>query len=208
MAIVGILLAAGRGSRFDPSGTRNKLLQPLASAGAAASPDSVVIRSARHMLAVLPRVVAVVRPGGEAVAAQLRALGCEVTLCEQADTGMAASLMHALRHAENPALAECPAASGWIVALGDMPHVQPSTIQSLKTVLEQGAGIAAPLYRGKRGNPVGFSRQYLPQLLALEGDQGARGILKHYPVTEVDVDDGGILRDVDTPADLHPKDNT
>jgi molybdenum cofactor cytidylyltransferase len=89
-----------------------------------------------------------------------------------------------------------------------MPHVQPSTIQSLKTVLEQGAGIAAPIYRGKRGNPVGFSRQYLPQLLALEGDQGARGILKHYPVTEVDVDDGGILRDVDTPADLHPKDNT
>jgi molybdenum cofactor cytidylyltransferase len=62
------------------------------------------------------------------------------------------------------------------------------------------------MYRGQRGNPVGFSRDYLPQLLALEGDQGARGILKHAPVTELEVDDSGILQDVDTPADLHPKD--
>jgi molybdenum cofactor cytidylyltransferase len=202
--ICGILLAAGRGRRFDPSGQRNKLLQAMA-------PDqacSVVMASARHMLAVLPRVVAVVRPGDaggdRAVAAQLLALGCEVTICPLADTGMAASLSHAIAHADRTV----PDAQGWIVALGDMPHVQPSTIQSLKTALEQGAGIAAPMYRGQRGNPVGFSRRYLPQLLALEGDQGARGILKHSAVTELDVDDSGILQDIDTPADLHPKDNT
>ena len=169
---------------------------------------SVVMASARHMLAVLPRVVAVVRPGDaggdQAVAAQLLALGCEVTICPLADTGMAASLSHAIAHADRTV----PDAQGWIVALGDMPHVQPSTIQSLKTALEQGAGIAAPMYRGQRGNPVGFSRRYLPQLLALEGDQGARGILKHSAVTELDVDDSGILQDIDTPADLHPKDKT
>lgn len=191
MSICGILLAAGRGKRFDPSGQRNKLLQTLGD-------DAVVVRSARHMLAVLPRVVAVVRPGADAVAAQLLALGCEVTTCPLADTGMAASLAHAVGYARDT--------NGWIVALGDMPHVQPSTIQSLKTALEQGAGIAAPMYRGRRGNPVGFSRQYLPQLLALEGDQGARGILKHSAVTELKVDDSGILQDIDIPADLHPKD--
>lgn len=194
MDICGILLAAGRGKRFDPSGQRNKLLQTLGD-------DAVVVRSARHMLAALPRVVAVVRPGSEAVAEQLLALGCEVTICSQADTGMAASLAHAIAHAAQTA----PDAQGWIVALGDMPHVQPSTIQSLKTALEHGAGIAAPMYRGRRGNPVGFSRHYLPQLLALEGDQGARGILKHSAVTELEVDDSGILQDIDTPADLHPK---
>ena len=197
MSITGILLAAGRGKRFDPSGQRNKLLQTLGASSA------VVVLSARHMLAVLPRVVAVVRPGDVdgpgSVAAQLLALGCEVTVCPQADSGMAASLAHAVGHAGE--------ADGWIVALGDMPHVRPSTIQSLKTALEHGAGIAAPMYRGQRGNPVGFSRHYLPQLLALEGDQGARGILKHSPVTELDVDDSGILQDVDTPADLHPKDD-
>jgi molybdenum cofactor cytidylyltransferase len=59
------------------------------------------------------------------------------------------------------------------------------------------------MYQGKRGNPVGFDRRHLPQLLALEGDQGARGILKQYPVQEVDVDDAGILQDIDTPQDLH-----
>lgn len=196
MSITGILLAAGRGTRFDPSGQRNKLLQCPPGQQA-----SVVAASARHMLAVLPRVVAVLRPGADAetLSAQLLALGCEVTICPQADTGMAASLAHALSHAGQDA-------QGFIIALGDMPRVQPSTIQSLKTALERGAGIAAPMYRGQRGNPVGFSRHYLPQLLALEGDQGARGILKHSPVTELEVDDSGILQDVDTPADLHPKD--
>lgn len=203
MSITGILLAAGRGKRFDPSGQRNKLLQTLGAEhpgdGDGGVSCAVVVLSARHLLAALPRVVAVVRPGGEEVGAQLLALGCEVTVCPQADSGMAASLAHAVGHAGE--------AGGWVVALGDMPHVRPSTIQSLKTALEQGAGIAAPMYRGQRGNPVGFSRQYLPQLLALEGDQGARGILKHSPVTELDVDDSGILQDVDTPADLHPKEH-
>ncbi|GAB2881650.1 nucleotidyltransferase family protein [Pseudoduganella ginsengisoli] len=202
--IIGILLAAGRGSRFDPSGAQNKLLQSLdpvipAQAGthAEAMPParSVVSTSASNLLRILPRVIAVVRPGAEAVAAELSSLGCEVVICDQADTGMAASLVCALGQA--------PDADGWIVALGDMPRVAPGTILSLQYALAQGAGIAAPMYRGKRGNPVGFSRQYLPQLLALQGDQGARGILRQYPVQEVDVDDAGILQDIDTPGDLH-----
>lgn len=194
--IVGILLAAGRGSRFDPSGAQNKLLQALPAAPGQTMPTRpVVVASAANLLSVLPRVVAVVRPGADAVAEELANLGCEVVTCDLADTGMAASLVCALGQASG--------AQGWIVALGDMPRVSPETIHSLQYALEQGAGIAAPMYRGKRGNPVGFSRQYLPQLLALQGDQGARGILKQYPVQEVDVDDAGILQDIDTPADLH-----
>lgn len=191
MATVGILLAAGRGRRFDPSGARNKLLQTL-------DGGSVVAASARSMLAVLPRVVAVVRPGEDAVAAQLAALGCEVTICALADSGMAASLVHGIRHTQH--------AQGWLVALGDMPRVLPSTLQSLQAALEQGADIAAPVYQGQRGNPVAFSRLHLPLLLALEGDQGARSILKNYPVNEVAVDDIGILQDIDTPDDIrsHP----
>lgn len=193
MDTVGILLAAGRGRRFDPSGARNKLLQTLDGGGGA-----VVAASARTMLAVLPRVVAVVRPGDDAVAAQLAALGCEVIVCEQADSGMAASLVHGIRHTRQ--------AEGWLVALGDMPRVLPSTLQSLQAALEQGAGIAAPVHQGRRGNPVAFSRLHLPLLLALEGDQGARSILKQHPVNDVAVDDIGILLDIDTPEDIrsHP----
>src|ERR1700716_4184452 len=67
----GILLAAGKGLRSAPPGVRNKLLQPLPNG------ETVVAAAAKNLLAVLPTVRAVVRPGADAVAAQLRALGCE-----------------------------------------------------------------------------------------------------------------------------------
>ena len=63
--MVGILLAAGRGSRFDPSGVHNKLLQPLANG------EALAVASAKKLLAVLPRVVAVLRPGEAQLAAAL-----------------------------------------------------------------------------------------------------------------------------------------
>jgi molybdenum cofactor cytidylyltransferase len=188
--VAGILLAAGRGRRFDPLGRRNKLLQPI-------DGEPVVVHSARHLLAALPRVVAVVRED-DAVAAQLASLGCQVTVCAEADSGMAASLVHGLRCTED--------ASGWVVALGDMPRVQPSTIAALARAVEEGADIAVPVHgdgHGKRrGNPVAFGRRHLPQLLALAGDRGARGIVKDNIVNEVAVDDPGILLDIDTPPDL------
>ena len=186
---VGILLAAGRGRRFDPQGLRNKLLQPLAGG------EPVVIASARHLLSVLPHVIAVVPPQDGGVADALRALGCEVTTCEDADSGMAASLVHAIAHS-------LPQADAWLVALGDMPYVAPGTLRSLLAALEEGAGIAAPVFEGRRGNPVAFGAQHLPALLALKGEHGARALLKSEPVTEVAVMDPGVLRDIDTPADL------
>jgi len=199
MQIVGILMAAGRGRRFDPQGQLNKLLQPLPSG------EPVVAASARKLLAALPRVVAVVPPavvpavvpddGG--VAVLLAGLGCEVTVCAEADSGMAASLVHALRHAGT----ECDA---WLVALGDMPHVAPATLAALRDALAGGAPIAVPVHAGRRGNPVGFGRTHLDALLMLEGDQGARRLLQTCPVTEVPVDDAGIFLDIDTPADLSP----
>jgi molybdenum cofactor cytidylyltransferase len=189
MTSVGILLCAGRGRRFDPSGDNNKLLQLLEGS------EAVVVASAHHLLAVLPHVVAVVPPGGEAVAGLLRDIGCEVTTCLDADSGMAASLVHGIRHTQD--------APSWVVALGDMPYVQPSTIQALADAIEGGAAIAAPMFAGERGNPVAFSATHLAALLALRGDQGARGILAANHIHEVVVDDAGILRDIDTPSDLH-----
>jgi molybdenum cofactor cytidylyltransferase len=186
---VGILLAAGRGRRFDPEGLRNKLLQPLAGG------EPVVVASARNLLSVLSRVIAVVPPQDGGVAAALRALGCEVVLCAEADSGMAASLVTAIAHS-------LPQADAWLVALGDMPYVAPATVRALLAALEEGADIAAPVFEGRRGNPVAFGARHLPALLALEGEHGARALLKSAPVVEVAVDDPGILRDIDTPGDL------
>jgi len=186
---VGILLAAGRGRRFDPLGQRNKLLQRL--------PDGelVVVASARALLSAVPRVLAVVPPEDGGVAAALREMGVEVTVCADADSGMAASLVHAIRQS-------LPEADAWLVALADMPFVAPATMRALLAALADGAGIAAPVHAGRRGNPVAFGAVHLPALLALEGEVGARSLLKAEPVTEVEVDDPGIFRDIDTPADL------
>jgi molybdenum cofactor cytidylyltransferase len=191
--IVGILLAAGRGKRFDPSGVQDKLLQVLSDG------DAVVVASARHLLSVVPRVIAVVSPADRGVAAVLRALGCEVTVCPDADTGMGASLAHAVAASLSQ---QHPQPHAWLIALGDMPFVKVATLQALCAALENGAGIAAPLFEGRRGNPVGFGMAHRDALLALAGDEGARRIVRASVVVEVAVDDPGIFRDVDTRADL------
>lgn len=184
----GILLAAGRGSRFDPTGVQNKLLQALAGG------DTVATAAAKNLLAALPSVLAVVRPGTEELASRLHALGCDVTTCAAAEQGMAASLVHGLSGSHN--------ASGWVIALADMPYVRPTTIRALVHAVAQGAHIAVPTYHGRRGNPVAFSRAHLPDLLELRGDEGARRLLKVFPVSEIATDDPGICRDIDSTADL------
>jgi molybdenum cofactor cytidylyltransferase len=183
-----ILLAAGSGSRFDPLGIRNKLLQPL--------PDgcTVAVAAAASLLAIMPRVLAVVRPDADQLGAELKAIGCEVITCTDADEGMGATLAHAVRQRVD--------AAGWIVALADMPYLKPATIRALLNALRDGADIAAPSHGGQRGNPVGFSRLHLDELLQLSGDVGARRLLNAYPVQWVEVDDPGIHFDIDRPQDL------
>jgi molybdenum cofactor cytidylyltransferase len=180
----GILLAAGRGRRFDASGQQDKLLQILADG------KSVAQHSAQNLLAVMPHVVAVLRPDNSELADQFLAMGIECVVCHDADAGMANSLKHALRATADSA--------GWVIALADMPSIKTSTMSLLFEALQAGAGIVAPVYQGRRGNPVGFANQYLPQLLDLQGDVGARSILQSNPLTQIEVDDSGIHEDIDT----------
>jgi molybdenum cofactor cytidylyltransferase len=184
----GILLAAGAGRRFDPDGRQDKLLQALPDG------EAVALRSAARLLAALPDVVAVVRPGALHLSQRLRAAGCRVEVCDEAGSGMAASLVCGLRHSADSA--------GWVVALADMPYLHTTTVSALLDALRAGADIAVPVHQGRRGNPVGFSRVYLPQLLELKGDQGARALLHEHAVMEITVDDAGIHRDIDTRSDL------
>lgn len=182
----GILLAAGKGSRFDPAGVDNKLLAIPADMG-----EAVVLAAAGNMLKSLP-VLAVCRT--PVLAQELTAAGCTALICTDADLGMSASLKCGLQHTAQ--------AGGWIIALGDMPYVKPSTYAGLLSALKDGVDIAVPVYQGQRGNPVAFSRHHLSRLLAIEGDRGARQLLKEFPVREVPVNDPGIHRDIDTRDDL------
>jgi molybdenum cofactor cytidylyltransferase len=91
-----------------------------------------------------------------------------------------------------------------VVALADMPYIKPETARIIARALSEGAAIAAPAYRGERGHPVGFARRFLDDLTGLRGDAGARDILKAHPdwITLYEVDDPGVLRDIDEPSDL------
>ena len=186
--VIGILLAAGRGARFDPSGAQDKLMQTLADG------TPVALAAARTLHAALPHMLAVVRPGAGLLAACLEEEGYRTAVCPDAATGMGRSLVHALT--------QTPHAAGWVIALADMPYVQTATIAALAEAIRQGADIAVPVYRERRGNPVAFSRLHLTALLNLDGDQGARHLLRQCPVREIPVDDPGIVRDIDTLADL------
>lgn len=198
---VAILLAGGVGSRFDASGRRNKLLQPLPGD---ASGRSVASASAHALLTVLPRVIAVVRPDRPELMAQLRAAGCETVACEASLRGMGASLAAGVR----ASLASAPPAAlgsphGWLVALADMPFIRPASIRAVVNALDDPQAVIAPRYQGQRGHPVAFGQAHGVALAELDGDLGARALLRDSArVTWVDLDDPGIVRDIDTPADL------
>lgn len=192
--IVGLLLAAGIGRRFDPSGARLKLLAPAPAGAGAGLP--LAVAAARTRRAALPDVHVVVRPAATPTQQRLHALlaaeGCRLVVCDSADRGMGASLacgVHATRNA-----------AGWIVALADMPAVRASTIAQVLAALERGAVTAAPRFAGTRGHPVGFSRACFGELAVLDADEGARSVLRAHPPVLIDVDDPGCLLDIDLPC--------
>ena len=187
---VGILLAAGFGRRFVASGGGNKLLHPFEDG------LPVGLRTARVWKTALDKVLAVVRPEDAILAGFFRQAGCEIVNNSDALDGMGTSVA--------AGVAACPNACGWIVGLADMPYVSETTILALSRALAEGASLAAPYFQGQRGQPVAFSARYRDELLALQGDAGAREILKTHAqhVLRVEVDDRGILRDIDTLQDL------
>lgn len=182
----GILLAAGFSRRF---GT-NKLLHPLADG------VPIALAAARRLRAALPEALAVIHPDDPQLAELLEQDGFPVTVCPQAQDGMGASLAWAVRHTAQ--------ASAWIVVLADMPFIQPATIAQVADAIESPATLAAPVFRGQRGHPVGFGRAYFERLVELTGEEGARSILRDHAgqARWLACEDPGIVMDVDTPADL------
>jgi molybdenum cofactor cytidylyltransferase len=184
----GILLAAGNSSRYGA----DKLLQPLDGG------VPMAVLAARHLLRALPNAVAVVRNDRNALSEQLRAEGIGLVVNPGADEGMGTSLACGVR--------ATPQATGWVIALADMPWIDSRTVHGVAQLLRAGARIVAPVYLGQRGHPVGFSRELRDELGSLSGDVGARAVLaRHTDALQLfEVNDPGIVRDIDTPADLAP----
>lgn len=88
-----------------------------------------------------------------------------------------------------------------LVLLADQPLLTAAVVDRLiERYVEGDARIVAPFADGQRGNPVLFDRALFPELLQIEGDQGARSVLRAHrdEIAGVEVA-ANVLEDVDTP---------
>lgn len=184
-----MVLAAGRGSRFG--GTHHKLAQSLGEetvlgstlANALASGLPVVVVTTAALMPLVQDMVAMrdivlLPPVGSRTGDPL---------------GMGWSIAAGVGARAN--------AGGWLILPGDMPLVRPGTLVAVAEALRQHP-VAYAQHRGRRGHPVGFQRELVNELMALQGDEGARRLVGRYPAAGVEVDDPGVLIDLDTPEDL------
>ncbi len=182
-----LVLAAGRSTRFG-SDKRQALLP-----------------SGQRMLpAVLSTLkgvfddVCVLSRAGDAFATQAcAASGCQQLSCEDADLGMGHTLAQGLR-----GLMPRPDIDAALVALADMPAVQPDTLRALAAAAAESPLPVVPRHLGRLGHPRILPRATWPSLLHARGDEGARHLIDWSAARVVDVDDAGVLIDVDTPGDL------
>jgi molybdenum cofactor cytidylyltransferase len=135
--------------------------------------------------------------GGKPVLARtleaVRASGLPWHLEDAGHPGMGDSIAAAVR--------ATPDAAGWLVLPGDLPLVQPATLQRVAEALRE-HDLVVPFFQGRQGHPVGFGRAWGAQLAALSGPRGAAALLHAGTPLPLDLQDEGLVTDVDTLDDL------
>ncbi|WP_431261767.1 nucleotidyltransferase family protein [Roseateles chitinivorans] len=185
-----VVLAAGRGQRFRGEG--HKLEQVV-------NGDTVLALTLRQTMASgLPMLVVT----STALAPLVRrhvASRDMLVLPDQDRLGRPAPL--GMGHSIAAGVAATGDAPGWLILPADMPMVRSTTLAAVAQAIEHDP-IAYAQHRGRRGHPVGFNAELFSELASLQGDEGARRLLARYPAQAVEVDDPGVLIDVDTVEDL------
>jgi molybdenum cofactor cytidylyltransferase len=188
--IAAIVLAAGKSSRMAPA---NKLFVQIDGRSLIEHAVAAAIGS--------QAATTVVVLGNEADRVRAILAGRAATLVDNPDyaSGLASSL--------RAGLAAVPAdCEGAVVLLADMPGVTSAHVDRLIAAFSplEGRAICVAARNGKRGNPVLWAQRFFAEMAALEGDQGARGLVRRHEesVCEVDMPDDGVLTDLDTPEAL------
>ncbi len=185
-----IVLAAGQSRRMGGS---NKLLAEF-------SGEALV----RHVVgtAVASKAAPVIVVTGheyEKVEAALTDMDIRIVFSPNFADGMSQSLIRGIEALPREI-------DGAVICLGDMPGIRPEHIDRLISAFDPqaDASICVPTHRGRRGNPILWSRQFFEDMKQLKGDVGGRGLLKKYAnlVHEVEIGDPAILMDIDKPEDL------
>lgn len=184
-----IVLAAGQGSRFV--GAAHKLTQDLGA-------GTVLGQTIGHAIASrLPVVVVTAQP----LAAEAERWVARRDVVVLPEAGCAGARPLGMGYSIAAGVAARPHAGGWLVLPGDMPMVQPASLKRVAELLSQYVVVYAQ-HRGRRGHPVAFAAELFSELVLLTGDEGARRLLARYPSHGLELDDPGVLLDVDTTEDL------
>lgn len=184
--IAALILAAGQSRRM---GEINKLLAEINGKPMVARVVEIIRASRAGPLTVVT---------GHEAARVKAALPDDLAFVDNPDyaVGLSASL--------KVGIAALPAdIDGVVVCLGDMPRISPAMIDRLIAAFDpvEGREICVPTYKGKRGNPVLWGKRFLPEMAALAGDVGAKHLIGEHAdlVVEVEMDEDGVLIDIDTP---------
>lgn len=192
--IAALILAAGLSRRF---GDGHKLLADL-------DGKPVIRHVVENTLASSARPVLLVTGHQAEAVCQAAGSGVQAVHNPAYAEGLASSLRAGLSALPPPGSEG--GIDGVLVCLGDMPDVAPEVLESLIAAFNpvEGRAICLPVHGGKRGNPTLWGLQFLPDLMRLEGDAGARSLFGPHAewICEVPVESPGILHDYDTPAML------
>lgn len=160
-----------------------------------------VVRSLREGGA--DRVLVIVGPDGEQLAALARKAHAEVLQLPEDTPDMRTTVQKGLDHIEakhHPDMFD-----GWLLAPADQPYLDPVVVAQLITMhtAMPGRGIVRPEYQGRAGHPVLFRWELVPPIRALSPDLGLDAFIRQNSseVLQVPVDTASVLEDLDTPED-------
>ncbi len=190
--IYAVLLAAGESSRLTPY----KLFLPWK--------ESTVLEAALDNLlaAQLSGMVVVVGKDGRRAEDLISGRSCRVVFNPNFRDGMGSSLSRGADFWRE--MGKISPFDGILVALADQPLISPRIINRVISSYQATTrGLVVPVFQGRRGHPVILAGKYLPELIGLNADIGARVILRDHPedILEVEVDSEAILRDIDSRRD-------
>jgi molybdenum cofactor cytidylyltransferase len=186
--IYGLVLAAGLSQRM---GTPKQLL-PFG--------QKTILQTVVDVLLTLPLAGVIVVLGHEAERVRASLADRSVTYCvnDNYREGMFSSVLCGLNHMPE-------SADAFLMVLGDQPHIEARVGRAVIDAYQGGdVGIVIPTWGGKRGHPALVDlKRYRSEIMSLSGDAGLKPVMRghEHDTRMLDVDDSGILRDLDTPEE-------
>jgi CTP:molybdopterin cytidylyltransferase MocA len=188
--IPAVILAAGRSERMR----RSKALLPIGESG-----DTFIARLiSTFRSAESDDVIVVLRPDDVLLRTAVEYDAARIVENPDADRGQLSSVIAGLDAVDRPGV------NAILVMPVDIPLVRVETIRAVKAAfLASAAPVARAVHEGRHGHPVIFARRVFDELRRADPHTGARAVVHAHAhdLLNVEVDDPGILRDVDTPDD-------